>query len=68
MPKVTINQAKCKGCALCVHACPKGVLAISKELINAKGYNLACAEHPEACIGCAMCAIMCPDIAIVVEK
>ena len=68
MSKVTIDQNRCKGCGLCVNACPKQVLCMSADQINAKGYNIAVAESPENCIGCAMCAIMCPDIAITVEK
>ena len=65
---VTIHEDVCKGCGLCVHACPKGVLAMSKDKLNQKGYNPAEVADAEACIGCAMCAVMCPDVAIKVEK
>jgi 2-oxoglutarate ferredoxin oxidoreductase subunit delta len=37
--KVTINQEACKGCGLCVTVCPKKIMALSKTVINAKGYN-----------------------------
>ena len=33
---VTINELICKGCGLCVRACPKNVLALSKTKLNAK--------------------------------
>ena len=58
----------CKGCGLCVDACPKGCLAISTDTINKKGYSPAKMVNPEKCIGCAFCATMCPDVVITVEK
>ena len=39
MPKLTFKTDNCKGCGLCVDACPKGVLAIAKEKINKKGHH-----------------------------
>ena len=68
MPGITVNQAVCKGCELCVNACPKKIIALDKEVINAKGYHPAKMTTPEQCIGCAMCAMMCPDVAITVER
>ena len=41
MVKVTINELVCKGCGLCVRACPKNVLALSRTKLNAKGYHPA---------------------------
>ena len=38
MAKVTFNVDICKGCGLCVNACPKQILAISKTTINKKGH------------------------------
>ena len=63
MPKVQIFRDRCKGCELCVNACPQNVLAMSKE-INAKGYFFAQVAEQSRCIGCRMCAITCPDVAI----
>lgn len=68
MVKVTINELICKGCGLCARACPKGVLALAKVKLNAKGYHPAEVVAPEACIGCASCARTCPDVAIRIEK
>jgi len=67
MKKIVINEIICKGCGLCVNACPKKILVMSDEL-NLKGYHPAKLIDEEACISCAMCAIMCPDVAIKVEK
>ena len=68
MPKVTINEERCKGCGLCTEACPKKILELAADKINKKGYNPARVTDASKCIGCAMCATMCPDVAITVEK
>ncbi len=67
MAKVTILADRCKGCGLCVDACPKKILALAKE-INTKGYHPVAMGDAEKCIGCAFCARMCPDSVITVEK
>ena len=68
MPKLTFKEDKCKGCGLCVDACPKSVLAIAKEKINQEGHHPVEAVNESACIGCAFCATMCPDCIIKIEK
>lgn len=68
MPKVTFNTDMCKGCGLCVTACPKSILIIAKDKINAKGHSPAEMTDESKCIGCAFCATMCPDCIIKVEK
>ncbi|MCR5340231.1 MAG: 4Fe-4S binding protein, partial [Saccharofermentans sp.] len=39
--KVTFNENLCKGCGLCVAACPKKILELDKTRLNAKGYHPA---------------------------
>ncbi len=68
MVKVTVNELLCKGCGLCVRACPKGVMQLSRARLNQKGYHPAEVARPEDCIGCASCFRTCPDVAIRVEK
>ena len=68
MAKVTFDEAQCKGCGLCVTACPKKIVALAGDKLNAKGYHPACVEDMDKCIGCAFCATMCPDCVITVEK
>ena len=68
MAKITINKALCKGCGMCVKACPKQLLVLSPERINAKGYHPSEITDQSQCVGCASCAIMCPDVAIKVER
>ncbi len=68
MPKVTFREDLCKGCGLCIEACPKKILELARDQINKKGHNPARITNQEACIGCAFCATMCPDCVITVEK
>ncbi len=68
MAKVTFASDICKGCALCVGVCPKGIIRISPDKINKKGHSPAEITDQEQCIGCAFCATMCPDCVITVEK
>ena len=68
MAKLSFKTDKCKGCGLCVSACPKGILEIAADTINKKGHHPARLTDEAACIGCASCAIMCPDCIIKVER
>lgn len=68
MPRITVNETVCKGCELCVGACPRKLIELDRSRINAKGYHPATMTDQEKCTGCAMCATMCPDVAITVER
>jgi 2-oxoglutarate ferredoxin oxidoreductase subunit delta len=68
MPKIEIAVSRCKGCGLCVIACPKKLIQLDDK-INSSGYKPAlfvCTGGE--CTGCAICAEMCPDVAIEVFK
>ncbi len=68
MAKIIVDETVCKGCSMCVNACPLKLIALAKDKLNAKGYHPARLMEPEKCVGCAACATMCPDTAITVEK
>ncbi len=68
MARIIVDETVCKGCAMCVNACPLQIIALAKDKLNAKGYHPAGLTAPEKCVGCAACATMCPDTAITVEK
>lgn len=64
---IVIDYEKCKGCEVCVSACPTHVIDMSKE-VNGKGYNYAFPENIEECTGCMNCSIVCPDGVITVYR
>lgn len=48
---VVVNKERCKGCELCVVACPCQVLALQPTEVNDKGYHYAFMQNPDACTG-----------------
>ena len=64
--RIVVNDFYCKGCELCVSACPQDVIALSEQM-NQKGYHPA---HLIAigCTGCGICSIVCPEAAITVYR
>ena len=64
--EVIIDLEKCKGCELCIIACPEETLAIA-NIINKKGYRYAI-KALDNCTGCANCALVCPDAVITVYR
>lgn len=65
---VVVDTERCKGCDLCVVACPVDVLSLEPKEVNNKGYHYAYAVKPDDCIGCASCGYVCPDGCITVYK
>lgn len=64
---VVVDKERCKGCGVCVGACPCNVLALSAT-VNKKGYNFVEMVNEEACTGCASCGIICPDSCLVIYR
>jgi 2-oxoglutarate ferredoxin oxidoreductase subunit delta len=69
VPKIVIDETRCKGCALCTIACPRKLLRLS-EKINRSGFLPVekSADCERDCTSCALCAQMCPDVAISVYR
>jgi len=56
---VAVNVEECKGCKLCVEACPVDVLHLATSF-NTHGYNPS--EYDgEGCTGCGVCYYACPE-------
>ena len=52
-----IDKEWCKGCAICIHFCPKKVLEFDD-------HGKAEAVRPKDCIACRLCELRCPDLAL----
>ena len=66
--RIAIDFERCKGCELCLSACPPQVISLAGQL-NKQGYRPAQLSDPEAkCTGCALCAVVCPDACITVWR
>jgi len=56
---VEINVEECKGCGLCVDACPPEVLDLAQGL---SAYGVHPAHYKgEGCTGCGICFYCCPE-------
>ncbi len=65
---IEVDEAKCKGCALCTTVCPYEVLRLADHF-NARGYRPVRQVDPdEQCTGCMLCAMICPDAVITVFR
>jgi 2-oxoglutarate ferredoxin oxidoreductase subunit delta len=65
---VTIDIERCKGCELCIPACPVDVLAMSTAR-NERGerYPLL-SPGCTGCTGCGACYYVCPDLCFAIYQ
>ena len=63
---VRIDVEACKGCELCIDACRPGVLAMTGDRHNQRGYRFP--ELSAGCTACRACAQVCPDFVFQVWK
>jgi 2-oxoglutarate ferredoxin oxidoreductase subunit delta len=56
---VIIRVEECKGCGLCVDACPPRCLELAAELSS---YGVHAAQYlGSGCTGCGICFYCCPE-------
>ncbi|MDE5787174.1 MAG: 4Fe-4S binding protein [Bacteroidaceae bacterium] len=65
---VVVDTERCKGCNLCVVACPLHIMRLTQKTVNKKGYPYAEQVAPAMCTGCTCCGIVCPDGCITVYR
>jgi 2-oxoglutarate ferredoxin oxidoreductase subunit delta len=64
---IEVDENHCKGCDLCVPACPQDVMSLDMTRLTPKGYHPVFL-HAEGCTGCAICAVVCPDAALTIYR
>jgi len=65
--RIRIDPQRCKGCGLCVWACPQQAVDLTEE-VDRRGIRVACLLEDKGCTGCRSCYLVCPDVAITVWK
>jgi 2-oxoglutarate ferredoxin oxidoreductase subunit delta len=58
---LTMATERCKGCELCIVACPQGILALDASRTNGLGHHPIRLLDAGRCTSCAFCARVCPD-------
>ncbi len=56
---IRVDTNECKGCGLCIEACPPKAIALSDRL-NHYGYRTA-TYAGTGCTGCGICFLACPE-------
>jgi len=57
--QLDLNSEECKGCGLCVEACPPKTLRLAVRL-NRCGYHPV-TYRGSGCTGCGICFMVCPE-------
>lgn len=65
---IVVNTDRCKGCQLCIVACPQQVIALAQKKVNVHGYPFVEPADADKCTGCTSCAVVCPDGCITVYR
>lgn len=63
---IEISTRLCKGCYLCIPACPPAVLTQS-TLMNRQGYY-AVSYKGSGCTGCGICFYVCPEPGVITVR
>jgi NAD-dependent dihydropyrimidine dehydrogenase PreA subunit len=64
MNRIDVDQNLCKGCGVCVNACPRHCLVIGK-VINEIGYPAMEFMKEATCSACGLCFYVCPEPGVI---
>ena len=64
---IEVDDFYCKGCELCVHACPQDVIGMDMDSLTPKGYHPARLVE-DGCTGGGICAVVCPEAALTIYR
>lgn len=59
--RLVVRRAYCKGCELCLDACPRQILALDEA-------DRIVVTDIGACLFCGACAGRCPDFVFVLDR
>jgi 2-oxoglutarate ferredoxin oxidoreductase subunit delta len=65
--RIRIDAGRCKGCGLCVAACPEGLIRLAAGA-DPRGIRVAEAGGEGRCSACGSCFAVCPDVAVTVLR
>jgi len=65
--KIIIDREWCKGCHLCIRACPVKIIEVDTEMNSSGSYPVKAVDM-DKCIACGNCYEVCPDVAIEVYE
>lgn len=49
MSRIVVDERYCKGCGLCVEACPRNIIVLDPDRITDKGYHPAMLTDEASC-------------------
>ncbi|MDR2510051.1 MAG: 4Fe-4S binding protein [Spirochaetaceae bacterium] len=65
--RVLVRAERCKGCYLCVRACPKSVLEAG-DVAGSDGVYPVRVARGEDCVACGNCYAVCPDFCFTIYE
>ena len=68
MARIIVDEKVCKGCGMCVHACPLKIIALDKTRLTLRATTPPSWWSLKSAWAALPCATMCPDTAITVER
>ena len=65
---IVVNTERCKGCQLCIIACPKNFIALAQKKVNAHGYPYVEARCPTSSSVAFRAPLCAPTVVLLFTK